>query len=115
MPDAPVNPEEVSHKEPAPWREIFRHESFRKLLGVHFVWAILIGGLMPFIVKYLKGPVAMDYDSVIYTDAAKYVGGLATLWFLHSRLDRLGSLPLMILAGGGWYLVVLALVGMSCG
>jgi len=57
----------------------------------------------------------MDYDSVIYTDAAKYVGGLVTLWFLHSRLDRLGSRPLMVLAGAGWVLIVLALVGMSCG
>ena len=115
VPDAPVNPEEISHKEPAPWREILRHSSFRKLLGVHFIWAVLMGGLMPFIVKYLKGPVDMDYDSVIYTDAAKYVGGLVTLWFLHSRLDRLGSRPLMVLAGAGWVLIVLALVGMSCG
>lgn len=114
VPDAPVNPEEVSHKEPAPWREIISHTSFRKLLGVHFVWAVLIGGLMPFIVKYLKGPVAMDYDSVIYTDAAKYVGGLVTLWFLHSRLDRLGSRPLMMLAGAAWFIIVLAMVGMSC-
>ena len=113
VPDAPVNPEEVSHKEPAPWREILRHSSFRKLLGVHFVWAILIGGLMPFIVKYLKGPVGMDYDSVIHADAAKYLGGLVTLWFLHSRLDRLGSRPLMMLAGAAWFIIVLGLIGMS--
>jgi len=113
VPDAPVNPEEVTHREPAPWGEILQHPSFRKLLVVHFVWAVLIGGIMPFIVKYLKGPVAMDYDAVIYTDAAKYVGGLATLWFLHSRLDRLGSRPLMMLAGTAWLIIVLAMVGMS--
>ena len=53
VPDAPVNPEEVSHKKPAPWREILRHSSFRKLLWVNVVWSILIGGSWPFFVKYL--------------------------------------------------------------
>lgn len=113
VPDAPVNPEEIDHKQPAPWREILHHQPFRKLLEVHFAWAVLMGGLMAFIVKYLKGPVDMPDDLVVYADAAKYVGGLATLWFLRSRLDRLGSRPLMVLATGGWYLIILIWIGMS--
>ena len=115
VPDAPVNPEEVSHKKPAPWREILRHSSFRKLLWVNVVWSILIGGSWPFFVKYLKSQVAMDFDSVVDTEAARYVGGLATFLFFHSRLDRLGSRPLMLTAVVAWGLIILAVVGLSSG
>ena len=47
----------------------------------------------------------MADDRVLYAGAVKFVGGLATLWFLHSRLDRLGSRSLMVLGIVMWALV----------
>ena len=52
---------------------------------------------------------------MLYASAAKFVGGLITLWFLYSRLDRLGSRPLMFLALGILGLVMAIWIGMSGG
>ena len=116
VPDSPVTEENASNKQPVPWREILNHQPFRKLLWVSFTWAILVGGLLGFMVKFLKkGPDAMADDLVLYASAVKFAGGLITIWFLHSRLDRLGSRPLMFLALGIWAVVVVVWIGMSGG
>ncbi len=114
VPDAPVAEEDAKSKQPVAWREIIRHQSFRKLLWVSFAWAVFMGGLLGFIVKFLKtGDAALADDRVLYASAAKFVGGLVTLWFLHSRLDRLGSRPLMFLAIGILGAVLAVWIGMS--
>ena len=116
VPDATVTEENASNKQPVPWRAILNHQPFRKLLWVSFTWAVLVGGLLGFMVKFLKkGPNAMADDLVLYASAAKFAGGLITIWFLHSRLDRLGSRPLMFLALGIWAVVVGVWIGMSGG
>jgi len=116
VPDAPVAEEDAQSKQPVKWREIIRHQPFRKLLWVSFIWAIFMGGLLGFIVKFLKtGEGALPDDRVLYASAAKFVGGLITLWFLYSRLDRLGSRPLMFLALGILGLVMAMWIGMSGG
>ena len=116
VPDSPVTEENASNKQPVSWRAILSHQPFRKLLWVNFTWAILVGGLLGFMVKFLKkGPDAMADDLVLYASAVKFAGGLITIWFLHSRLDRLGSRPLMFLALGIWAMVVVVWIGMSGG
>ena len=116
VPDSPVTEENASNKQPVPWREILNPQPFRKLLWVSFTCAILVGGLLGFMVKFLKeGPDAMADDLVLYASAVKFAGGLITIWFLHSRLDRLGSRPLMFLALGIWAVVVVVWIGMSGG
>ena len=116
VPDSPVTEENATNKQPVSWREILSHRPFRKLLWVSFTWAILIGGLLGFMVKFLKkGPDAMADNLVLYASAVKFAGGLITIWFLHSRLDRLGSRPLMFLALGIWMVVVVVWIGMSGG
>ncbi|MDE2713954.1 MAG: MFS transporter [Verrucomicrobiota bacterium] len=116
VPDAPVAEEDAQSKQPVKWSEIIRHQPFRKLLWVCFIWAIFMGGLLGFIVKFLKtGEGALADDRVLYASAAKFVGGLITLWFLYSRLDRLGSRPLMFLALGILGLVMAMWIGMSGG
>jgi MFS family permease len=108
--------EDAQSKQPVKWREIIRNQPFRKLLWVSFIWAIFMGGLLGFIVKFLKtGEGALPDDRVLYASAAKFVGGLITLWFLYSRLDRLGSRPLMFLALGILGLVMAMWIGMSGG
>jgi MFS family permease len=127
VPDAPVTEENANNKQPVPWRAILEHRAFQKLLWVSFTWAVLIGGLMGFMVKFLKKipskeevaiaevPEAMADNLVLYASAAKFAGGLVTFWFLHSRLDRLGSRPLMFLALGIWAGVLMVWIGMSGG
>ena len=113
VPDAPVSEENSGKKQPMPWGEILKHKPYRRLLRISFTWAVVMGGLMAFVVKFLKGPGAMADDRVLYASAVKFVGGLATLWFLHSRLDRLGSRSLMVLGLVMWALVFGVWAGMS--
>ncbi len=115
VPDAPVSEENAGRIQPMPWKEILQHKRFRRLLRISFIWAVVMGGLMAFVVKFLKGPGAMPDDRVLYASAVKFVGGLATLWFLHSRLDRLGSRSLMVLAIVMWALIFGVWTGMSGG
>ena len=115
VPDAPVNEEDAVSKQRVPWGEIVNYSPFRKLLWVTFMWAVVMGGLMAFVVKFLKGPGEMPDNLVLYASIFKFIGGLATLWFMHSRLDRVGSRPLMILALGLWALIIVVRVAMSGG
>ncbi len=96
VPDAPVAEDEAALRHPVPWGAILRHGPFRKLLWVNLAWALMAGGLMAFLVKFLKrDALPMPDDQVMLATSAKFVGGLATLWLLDSRLDRFGSRPLM--------------------
>ena len=115
VPDAAVTEENVSEKQPVSWREIWQHTSFRKLLWVAFTWAVLMGGLMGFIVKFLKGPAGWPDDQVLLASAIKFIGGLSSLWFLHSRLDRVGSRPLMFVSLGIWIAILLTWTSMAGG
>ncbi len=87
--------EEVGRKQKAPWAEIFGNRSFRKLLWVELFMAIALGGLAAFTVKYLKAEAGMQDNHIMLASAAKFVGALGTLWFLKSRLDRMGSRPII--------------------
>ncbi|MBK27659.1 MAG: hypothetical protein CMO77_02375 [Verrucomicrobiales bacterium] len=96
VPDVLPPKEESGKKQEAPWREIFRNRSFRKLLWVEFFMAVSLGGLAAFTVKYLKAEAGMQVNQIMFASAAKFVGALGTLWFLKTRLDRLGSRPVIL-------------------
>ena len=115
VPDAEVTEENAAEKQPVSWSEIWQLNNFRKLLWVAFTWAVLMGGLMGFIVKFLKGPAGWADDRVLLASAIKFIGGLSSLWFLHSRLDRMGSRPLMFVALGIWVAILLMWTGMAGG
>lgn len=115
VPDAPVSEENAAEKQPVSWEKIWEHARFRKLLWVAFTWAVLMGGLMGFIVKFLKGPAGWADDRVLLASAIKFIGGLSSLWFLHSRLDRVGSRPLMFVALGIWVAILLTWTFMAGG
>ena len=115
VPAAPVTEENARSKQPVTWRAILEHRPFRKLLWVSFTWAMLIAGLLGFLVKFLKGPGELPANLVLYANAIKFSGGLVTIWFLHSRLDRLGSRPLMFLALGIWAAGIGVWIAMSGG
>lgn len=113
VPEVPAPLEEAEVARAVPWAEIFRHPPFRKLLHATIAWAMALGGLMAFVVKFLKGPAGMAADQVMFASSAKFVGGLLTLWFLSTRLDRLGSRPVMFTAIGLWMLILAAWAAMA--
>ena len=106
--------EEVGKKQEAPWAEIIGNRPFRKLLWVELFMAIALGGLAAFTVKYLKAEAGMQDNHIMLASAAKFVGALGTLWFLKSRLDRLGSRP-VIFFGLAIGLVCVAVFGLIAG
>ena len=96
VPDVLPPEEEKGKKQQAPWIEIFGNKPFRKLLWVEFFMAISLGGLAAFTVKYLRAEAGMQVNHIMLASAAKFVGALGTLWFLKTRLDRLGSRPVIL-------------------
>ena len=82
---------------------------------MNFAWAAAIGGLTAFIVKFLKGPAGLASDQIMFAASAKFVGGLLTLWFLATRLDRMGSRPIMFLSLGLWIFILVGWAAMAGG
>ena len=114
VPDVAPPSEEAGKKQQAPWAEIFANQPFRKLLWVELFMAIALGGLAAFTVKYLKAEAGMQDNHIMLASAAKFVGALGTLWFLKSRLDRMGSRPI-IFFGLAIGLVCVAVFGLIAG
>ena len=115
VPEVPTPPEEAKVAQAVPWVEILRYPPFRKLLWVAFAWAIAMGGVMAFVVKFLKGPAAMADNHVLFAASAKFIGGLLTLWFLATRLDRMGSRPVMHAAIVLWMLLLCGWIAVAGG
>ncbi len=114
VPDVAPPEEEAGTKQQAPWAEIFAAKPFRKLLWTELFMAIALGGLAAFTVKYLKAEAGMQDNYIMLASAAKFVGALGTLWFLKSRLDRMGSRPI-IFFGLAIGLVCVAVFGLIAG
>ncbi|MBL66867.1 MAG: hypothetical protein CMO74_00220 [Verrucomicrobiales bacterium] len=116
VPEVPAPQEEAEVAQAVPWGEIVRHPPFRKLLWVAFAWAMAMGGLMAFLVKFLKADgTGMADNQVMLASSSKFVGGLLTLWFLSSRLDRMGSRPVMHMAIGLWAVILAGWTAMAGG
>ena len=96
VPNVAPPEEEAGKKQQAPWAKIFANKPFRKLLWIEMFMAIALGGLAAFTVKYLKAEAGMQANHIMLASAAKFVGALGTLWFLKTRLDRLGSRPVIL-------------------
>jgi hypothetical protein len=98
IPDA-VLPEELKRsRQPVPWLSMLGHPPFRKLLWAVASWAVAYGGMTAFTVAFMKTEPAMTEGGILFVTSVAFLGGLSSLWFLGSRLDRLGSNP----AGWRW-------------
>lgn len=90
-----------------PWLEMVRYPPFRKLLRTLIAWSVAYGGMTAFTVAFLKSETGMSEGEILLVSSTAFLGGLSSLWFLGSRLDRLGSKPVLTFAFAAW-LVVLA-------
>ena len=105
IPDVPV-PEETQGVGRVPWLEMMRYPPFWKLLRVFVAWSLAYGGLTAFTVAFLKVKAGLPDGKILLIASVPFVGGLSSLWFIGSRLDRLGSKPVITTACAVWIAVL---------
>jgi MFS family permease len=106
IPDVPVGVEPRGGAGPVPWMAMLRHPPFGRLLQVVVAWSVAYGGMTAFTVAFLKSSLGFTEGDVLWVTSLSFVGGLSSLWFLGSRLDHLGSRPVIQFCGLGWLGVV---------
>ncbi|MBI5384079.1 MAG: MFS transporter [Verrucomicrobia bacterium] len=102
IPDCPPPAQEKTGKGPVPWGEIVRFPPFRKLLRTAVTWSVAYGGMTAFTVLFLKSETAMSERAILGVSSVSFLGGLCSLWFLGSRLDHLGSKPVLMFSFLTW-------------
>lgn len=99
-------PEKTEHirtsSQPVPWRDIASYPPFRKLLWMNIAWSLAYGGINTFVVAFLKTEAGLAESHILLVTATAFLGGLCSLWFLGSRLDRLGSKPVLTFSMLAW-------------
>ncbi len=95
MPDVPTPEEARVSTSEVPWLAMVRHPPFHKLLRVVVAWSVAYGGLTAFAVAYLKSQTSWSEGQILLLNSTAFVGGVGSLWLLGSRLDRLGSQPVL--------------------
>ena len=92
--------------EPVPWRKIIAYQPFQKLVWMAAGWSVAYGGLTAFAVAFLKAECGMSEYKIMLVTSVSFLGGMTSLVFLGSRLDRLGSKPVLIFSMASWLLIV---------
>lgn len=105
IPDVPV-PDEPKGVGRVPWLAMLRHPPFWKLVRVFVAWSLAYGGMSAFTVAYLKAEAGLPEGEILLITSVAFLGGLGSLVLAGSRLDRLGSKPVMTAACGAWIAVL---------
>jgi len=97
-----------SRQSPArvPWLEMMRYAAFRKLLRTAVAWSVAYGGMTAFTVAFLKAQSNMAEGKILLVTSTAFLGGLSSFWLLESRLDRLGSKPVLGFSFTVWIAVL---------
>jgi MFS family permease len=115
IPDADM-PEEVrAAKGRVPWLEMARYAPFKRLLTALVAYSVAYGGMTAFTVAFLKAETGMSEAKILLVNSIAFLGGLSSLWFLGSRLDRLGSKPVLTFCFAGWLAVLAGWMSLSGG
>jgi MFS family permease len=106
IPDAAPPGDVRASSTAVPWGELLRYEPFRRLLRMVIAWSVAHGGVTTFTVAFLKVKIGMPESEILFVNSVFFLGGLSSLWFLGSRLDHLGSKPVLTFSCVTWMLVV---------
>jgi MFS family permease len=106
IPDVPTPDEPRVSATRVPWLEMARYAPFYKLLRTVVAWSVAYGGLTAFTVAFLKAESGMSEGRILLVSSAAFIGGWSSLWFLGSRLDRLGSKPVLRFSFAAWLAVL---------
>jgi MFS family permease len=98
-----------------PWMEMVRYAPFSKLLRTVVGWSVAYGGMTAFTVAFLKAEAGMAEGTILLVTSTAFLGGLSSLWFLGSRLDRLGSKPVLTFCFAMWLAVLGGWITLSGG
>lgn len=115
IPDVPPTEPARAANTRVPWMEMVGYAPFRKLLREVVAWSVAYGGMMTFTVAFLKTEAAMSEDKIMLVSSVAFLGGLSTLWLLGSRLDRLGSKPVLGFAFAAWIAVLAGWITLAGG
>ena len=115
IPDAAMAEEVHATRGRVPWLDMLRYDPFQRLLWALVSYSVAYGGMTAFTVAFLKTETAMSEASILLVNSVAYLGGLSSLWFLGSRLDRLGSKPVLTFCFAGWVAVLAGWVTLSGG
>ena len=113
IPDAEMAEETHASKGRVPWLAMLRHPPFWKLLRTVVGWSVSYGGMTAFTVAFLKSEAGMSETKILLVTSAAFIGGLSSLWFLGSRLDRLGSKPVLTFCFAAWLVVLAGWISLS--
>ncbi|MEY4384737.1 MAG: hypothetical protein RLY20_20 [Verrucomicrobiota bacterium] len=105
IPDVPV-PKEHEGVGRVPWLAMLRHPPFWKLLRVFVAWSLAYGGMTAFTVAFLKVKAGLPEGEILMISSVAFVGGLSSLWIVGTRLDRIGSKPIISAALVLWLCVM---------
>jgi MFS family permease len=106
IPDAEMPEEARGSKGRVPWLEMILHPPFNRLLWSVFGYSVAYGGMTAFTVAFLRSEVGMSEGAILVITAISFLGGLSSLWLLGSRLDKLGSKPILTFCFGAWFAVL---------
>lgn len=115
MPDVPTPDEPRVSAARVPWLEMTRYAPFSKLLRTVVAWSVAYGGITAFTVAFLKAQSGMSEGRILLVSSAAFIGGWSSLWFLGSRLDRLGSKPVLGFSVAAWLAVVAGWITLAGG
>lgn len=115
IPDVEVPREDGGSQAPIPWLAMAQHAPFKKLLYAVVGWSVASGGILAFTVAFLKVKAGMGEGAILLISSVSFLGGLLSLWFLGSRLDRLGSKPVLQFCFAAWALVMVAWAAIAGG
>lgn len=107
IPEVSAPEEAKASAEPVPWKEIAAFPPFRRLLWFNIGWAVTYGGANAFTVAWLRAEAGLSEGHVLLVTSAAFLGGLSSLWILGSRMDRLGSKPVLVASLLLWLVVAL--------
>lgn len=106
IPDVEAPDEIKASRTPVPWKEIITYPPFSKLVWMGVAWSVAYGGLSTFVVAFLKTEAGLSDCAIMLLTSVSYVGGLSSLWLLGSRLDHLGSKPVLAVCMIAWIAVL---------
>lgn len=113
IPDVAVSEALSGSNARVPWMEMIRYRPFNKLLRALVGYSIAYGGMTAFTVAFLKVQTGMSETRILLVTAVAFLGGLCSLGFLGSRLDRLGSKPVLTFCCAAWLVVLGGWVALS--
>lgn len=77
-------------------RAMLDRRPFRKLLEMNVAWAIANGGVLTFLVAWLKEEAMWTEGSILKLTSVTFVGAICNQLLIARGLDRFGSRPLLI-------------------